>query len=516
MPPTPGRILSFSLAASAVAIALAAARPGDPAADDHSWFDPVIDVRALLLDGLVERPDPVAMRDAAIRAMVESVDDPYTVWIPPAEQATFNKSMRGNYVGIGCEIDTDGGYLRVVSPFEESPAERAGIRAGDLIIDIDGTSTHDRPAAECTRLLLGDPGTEVRLTVRHRDGREEALTVTRAPIQARTVKGLVRDESGWRWTLAPGSDLGYVRLLQFTETSSADLRRAVDEAIRLGARGLILDLRFNGGGSLGSAIEIADVFLSGEPVVTVRGRRDGERTFASKAAGDDVKVPLVVLVNDASASASEIVAGALREAGRARVVGTRTYGKGSVQEVRDLPEGRGSLKLTTAKYYLPSGRNLHRDPDAIGKGLVWGVDPDPGYHVSMSPPEANASFELRRRFEVPGVEVDPANPPRPDDPAWIARGGPVEDPASGLGDPQLAAAVTALRAKIDSGEWPARIDGSDEDGLQAAAVDDELLESIAYRERLEREMKTVEERIRDLEKARDEATAAPAGSPVTP
>jgi len=503
----------ITVLAALAALSLAAARAVRTDADDHSWFDPVIDVRALLLDGLAERPDPAAMRDAAIRAMVQSVGDPYTVWIPPSDLAGFNKSLRGNYAGIGCEIDTDGGHLRIVSPFEDSPAERAGLRAGDRILDIDGTSTLDRPAAECTRLLLGEPGTDVRLTVRHRDGREEVVTVTRAPIQARTVKGLIRGEDGWNWTLVPGSDLGYVRLLQFTETSGADVRKAVDEAIRRGAKGLILDLRFNGGGSLGSAIEIADLFLSGEPVVTVRGRRDGERTFGSKASEGDVRLPLVVLVNDASASASEIVAGSLRESGRARVLGTRTYGKGSVQEVRDLPEGRGALKLTTAKYYLPSGRNLHREPDAIEKGLDWGVDPDPGYHVPMSPPEANLSFDLRRRFEVPGFETDPANPPRPDDPAWIARGGPADDPASGLGDRQLAAAVTALRARIDSGEWPASVDGSDADGVQAAAVDDELLETVAYRERLERELRTVEERIRSLESIR-EREASPDAPPA--
>jgi hypothetical protein len=171
--------------------------------------------------------------------------------------------------------------------------------------------------------------------------------------------------------------------------------------------------------------------------------------------------------------------------------------------------------MTTAKYYLPSGRNLHREPEAIEKGLVWGVDPDPGFHVPMSPPEANLSFDLRRRFEVPGHEVDAANPPRPDDPAWIAKGGPVDDPASGLGDRQLAAAVTALRAKVDTGTWPERVDGSDEDGVQAAAVDDELLETVAYRERLERELATVEERIRNLEAARDRA-ANPAPEPAAP
>jgi carboxyl-terminal processing protease len=513
MTPNPRRIpvlAALAVPAAAAAIAFAAVRAGDPAADDHSWFDPVIDVRALLLDGLVEPPDAAAMRDAAIRAMVGSVGDPYTVWIPPADLASFNKSLRGSYAGIGCEIDTSGGFLRVVNPFEDSPAERAGIRSGDLVLEIDGTSTRDRPAAECTRLLLGEPGTEVRLTLRRRDGHEEVVTVMRAPIQARTVKGLFRDESGWRWTLAPGSDLGYVRLLQFTETSRADLRAALDAAISGGAKGIILDLRFNGGGSLGSAIEIADTFLSGEPIVSVRGRRDGERTFASKPSGDDLRLPLVVLVNDASASASEIIAGSLRESGRARVLGTRTYGKGSVQEVRDLPEGRGSLKLTTAKYYLPSGRNLHREPDAIEKGLVWGVDPDPGYHVPMSPPEASASFDLRRRFEVPGGPVDPANPPRFDDPAWIARGGSPSDPASGLGDRQLAAAVVALRAKLDSGAWPERVDESDGEGAQAAAVDDELLETLAYRERLERELTGVEERIRSLEAARERAAPEPA------
>jgi len=499
MDPRARRVSLLAAVALAAALALAAARRDGGRPDDHGWFDPVIDVRALLLEGFVERPDAEKMQKAAIRGMVESLGDPFTTWIPPADEAEFTKSLRGNYVGIGCEIDTDGSYLRVVSPFEDSPAERAGVRPGDLILEIDGISTFEKRAAECTRLLLGDPGTEVRLTVRHRDNTEEVLTVVRGPVQARTVKGLQRGENGWTWLLSEDSGLAYVRLTQFTETTAADLRAALAEIRRLGARGLLLDLRFNGGGSLGSAVEVADLFLPGGEIVSVRGRRDPPRVFSAGPSEGDLDLPLVVLVNDASASASEIVAGALQENGRAKVLGVRTYGKGSVQEVRDLPEGRGALKMTTAKYYLPSGRNLHREPDAIERGAVWGVDPDPGFHVTMTPAEANRSFRLRRRFEVPGGEGG-GPPPRFDDPEWLARGGDEQDPDAGLGDPQLAAAVRAIAARLASGAWTEVGD----DGGQVAAVEDEIVGEFAYRDRLERELGAVNERIRKLEAAREE------------
>jgi len=466
--------------------------PASPPASPYEWFDSIIETRQLLGGAFVEIPDDVAMQQAAIAAMVGSLGDPHTVYVPPKNEREFAKQLRGTYVGIGAEIDIHKNYLRIVSPIDDSPAQEAGVLPGHLVIEIDGVSTLGKSADACMEMLLGESGTPVTLRLRHADGREVDVSITRREIQAQTVKGFRRSQDGWQHMIDPARGVAYVRLTQFTETSAEALRDVVDAAIEHGANALILDLRFNGGGALGAAIQAADLFQRSGSIVSLRGRDGQGRAWSASDQSTDIDLPMVVLVNEASASASEILAGSLQENDRAKVLGTRTFGKGSVQDVRSLPSGRGTIKITTARYYLPSGRNITRSARSSDTGEPWGVDPDPGYHVAMSDDEERAMFIARRNWEIPGALA--ADPTRWADPDWISAA-PGDEGTDGAGDRQLAAAMTALQAKLAGKDWP-RV--GDDPGATASASD-ELTRARTYRERLLNEIEATDKRIGELE-----------------
>ena len=305
--------------------------------NDYAWFDPIVEVRGLLLENFVSPVDEGSMRDAAIAAMAESLGDPYTVYVPPASEDDFNKDLRGAYVGIGAEIEIVDGWLTIVTPLDESPALAAGVRSGDTVLSIEGETTFGLSSRQCADRLMGEAGTTVNIRVRHADGEEQDLAIVRSPIRTRTVRGFGRDGESWRFMLDPDSRIAYIRVTQFTDETVAELRAAI-ESIDPPPAALVLDLRFNGGGTLTGAIEMEDLFLEEGTVVSVKSRRGLERSWAADQDEDDFGIPMVVLVNGSSASASEIVAGALQENGRAKVLGQRTFGKGSVQEVRELSD----------------------------------------------------------------------------------------------------------------------------------------------------------------------------------
>ncbi len=463
--------------------------------DDLSWFDPLIDVRAMVLEDHVGAPDPKAMQEAAITAMLETLDDPYTVWIPPRMEGDFNKQMRGSYVGIGAEIDLLEDRLRIVSPLDDSPSLDAGVRAGDVVLSIDGVDTLGIGTDRCIELLMGEEGDPVEVVVRHTDDEVETLTIIRRRIETRSVRGLRRDGEGWDHMLDPDSGIAYVRLTQFTERSIDEMRKTLENLDAGGTRALVLDLRFNGGGTLDGAIDVADLFLDRGVIVSVRDRDGLGRSWTADDDADDRDWPMVVLVNDASASASEIVSGALQSLGRAKVLGERTFGKGSVQEVRMLPDDQGILKMTTARYFLPDGRNLDRHSEAE----VWGVDPDPGYLIDLEPEEYSTLVEKRRAYEPIGVTRDSGGQPRFDDPEWIRES---------LEDPQLAAAMTALQARLDDQPWP-RV-GGDPSTDQVRAG--ELKTQQAYRDRLRKELESIERKILELESGETPEVEAESGS----
>ncbi len=281
-----------------------------------------------------------------------------------------------------------------------TPAYEAGVLAGDLIVKIDGKSTENLRMNEAVDLIQGDPGQKITLTVLHENAREPVdITITRAIIEVQSVLGDRRKSDNllaWDFMLDKENKIGYLRLTNFTKTASKELRDAIAELQRDGVRGLILDLRNNPGGLLKEAREVSDLFLTGGRIVSTRGRNHKEEIYDAKSEGTLLlpaeKYPLVVLVNKYSASASEIVAAALQDHQRAVIIGERTYGKGSVQNIIEMHEGRdpSALKLTTASYWRPSGKNIHRFPDSKDTD-DWGVRPnDSGYKLT---PEALAALK---------------------------------------------------------------------------------------------------------------------------
>lgn len=285
---------------------------------------------------------------AAIDAMLSSLD-PYTLYVPQEEQEDFQMMLTNTYGGIGAIIfkpDVNGNVL-INEPYEGSPAAKAGIRCGDEVVAIDGVSTHGLTSAESSDRMRGKPGTTVVLTIKKLRGATVDVPVVRERISLPSVEyvGMLNEADG------------YILLEKFTDGVGQNIRDAYHELKAQGMKRLVLDLRGNGGGLMNEAVNIVSLFVPrGSVVVTAKGRSEGsEQVYKTTTDPVDTEIPIVVLVDSGSASASEIVSGALQDYDRATVVGTRTYGKGLVQSIRPLPYD-GQLKVTTAKYYTPSGR----------------------------------------------------------------------------------------------------------------------------------------------------------------
>lgn len=310
----------------------------------------------------VEPPDQDALVYGAIRGMVETLD-PHSTFLDPEEYRVLLDDTEGAFGGIGVEIDTRDGWMIVHGVIEGGPAERAGMQPGDRFLAIDGRSARDMPVSDAVRRMRGEPGTEVRVRVR-REGVDEGieLTLTREIIHVDAVEARVLSDR-----------VVYIELRSFQETTTSELRAALDHAVEQtasagGVAGVILDLRGNPGGLLAEAVSVSDEFLESGVIVSTRGR-DGQLLSEQRAHGAGTRPdwPVVVLVDNFSASAAEIVAGALRDHHRAVIVGTRTWGKGSVQTLIDLPDG-SALKLTVARYYTPDGTSIQAqgiEPDVV-------------------------------------------------------------------------------------------------------------------------------------------------------
>ncbi len=364
--------------------------------------------------------------------------DPYSAYIGPDQFADFVATIEQRFGGIGIEvaINAETGALEVTTPLADSPAFAAGIRAGDIIQKIDGRSTTKlRPEdlEEIIGQLRGRQGV-VQLTVLHQGETEPVeIRIGRAMIPVDSVLGDMRDgDNQWDFFLAGEDRIGYVRISNFGENTASELQQALAWLEERQARGLILDLRNDRGGVFDQAVATCDLFLKEGRIVGTRGR-DGVEIKTEEASGNAPypDLPLVILVNQHTASAAEIVAACLQDHGRAIVVGQRTYGKGTVQNVIRLEGGRSLLKLTTASYWRPSGQDIHRYPD-VKDQEHWGVQPDPGYDVPLD--EAATNDLARRRHQRDVIRSG-------DEPEATADEG---DDASTSDDPQLRRALEAL------------------------------------------------------------------------
>ncbi len=294
----------------------------------------------------------------AIREMLEKLGDPYTRFLDPEEFKNMQIDTSGELTGVGIQItkDEETKELTVVAPIEDTPAFEKGILAKDVITEINGKTTKGMEVEEAVKLIRGRPGTKVTLTIR-RNNREVPYTITRARIELHPVKASIKE--------TPSGKVGYIRLTQFSAQASKEMREAILEAEAAKVKGYILDLRSNPGGLLYSSVEIARMWLDeGKIVSTVSRNGEVEAQRARKSALTDK--PLVILVNGGSASASEIVSGALQDNDRAVLVGDKTFGKGLVQSVRRLGDGTSGLAVTIAKYLTPSGRDINKQ----------GIEPD--------------------------------------------------------------------------------------------------------------------------------------------
>jgi carboxyl-terminal processing protease len=340
------------------------------------------------------------LMEAAIHGVLGKLD-PYSNYIGPEDLGRFKTSVENQFGGIGIQIGVDEGGLKIISPLIGTPAYRAGLEAGDTILEIDGKSTEGIRVDEAVKRLKGDADTKVTLTVRHADSTEpETVTIKREVIHVETILGDRRkSDDSWDFMLDHDRHIGYIRLSAFSRDTAEDLKKALVELQNEGLKGLILDLRFNPGGLLTSAIEVSDLFVANGRIVSTEGRNIPERTWDAQKEGTFEGFPMVVLVNHFSASASEIVSACLQDHKRAVIIGERTWGKGSVQNVIELEGGKSALKLTTAAYRRPSGKNIHRFPDAKETD-EWGVKPDDGMEVHLSTLQTTRLFKHRHDRDI--------------------------------------------------------------------------------------------------------------------
>jgi carboxyl-terminal processing protease len=354
------------------------------------------------IDGVKEgAPEPASLPAAelvekALDAMTASLD-PHTVYLNPEELQETELAASGRFGGLGIQVTQEDGLIKVISPIEDTPADRAGLKTGDVITHVDGRPVRDMRLMEAVHAMRGEPGTDVRLTVKRAEAPPFDVVITRATITVRPV----------RWRVE--GDVGYLRIVGFNERVD-DAVEAAMESLRdtLGpeAKGIVVDLRNNPGGLLDQSIAVADSFLDKGVVVSVRGRDPADNRTFSASPGDAADgLPMVVLINGGSASAAEIVAAALQDNGRATVLGTNSFGKGSVQTVMRLPV-EGALKLTTALYYAPNGEAIQArgvEPDVTLNGTI-----DDGRKPLHEADLPGALPERGEHHSAPRAELDAA------------------------------------------------------------------------------------------------------------
>ena len=392
------RSITYLLLGGAIGVSLAIGQ-GVFAERNGTGILPLDDLRtftevfARIKNDYVEPIEDKALLENAIRGMLSGLD-PHSAYLVPDDYQEMQAGTSGEFGGLGIEVGMEDGFIKVIAPIDDTPAQHAGVEAGDLVVRLDDTPVKGMSLADAVKVMRGKPGTDIVLTiVREGVDRPIRITITRDVIRVTSVRSRA---------LEPG--YGYVRISQFQLRTGESLREAVGK-LREGTgdddlKGLVLDLRNNPGGVLNAAVSVSDAFLDNGIIVYTEGRMDDAKlTFSAK--GSDILdgIPLVVLVNAGSASASEIVAGALQDHGRAVIMGEKTFGKGSVQTI--LPLGNGSaLKLTTARYYTPSGTSIQ------ARGIVPDIALD---RMRVSPVDVGQGVkeaDLVRHLEGESAEDD--------------------------------------------------------------------------------------------------------------
>jgi len=358
-------------AAAGVAVTLLATQPRlvmlgasakAAAADTYRQLNLFGDVFERVRADYVEKPDDSKLIEQAINGMLNGLD-PHSSYMDPKNFRDMQVQTKGEFGGLGIEVTMEDGLVKVVTPIDETPAAKAGVMANDVITQLDGEQVQGLTLNQAVEKMRGPVNTKIKLTIM-RKGQDKPIevSITRDVIRVRSVR--MRTE---------GDDIGYIRVTQFNEQTSDGLRKAISDITAQiqndKLKGYVLDLRNNPGGLLDQAISVSDAFLERGEIVSTRGRNAEETQRCSARAGDLTKnKPIIVLINGGSASASEIVAGALQDHKRATILGTRSFGKGSVQTIIPLGNNNGALRLTTARYYTPSGKSIQ------AKGIVPDIE----------------------------------------------------------------------------------------------------------------------------------------------
>lgn len=360
--------------------------------DEYRYFKMFTDVFRIVKDNYVGETSTRELIYGALNGMLRSLD-PFSAFFTPEQYREFRQETEGEFGGIGIEIGMERGRPIVIAPIEGTPAYRAGIRSGDIILEVNGEDTSNMSLTDVVRRIRGKPGTKVTLTIL-RKGADK-------PIRVELERAIIKIESV-RWTRI--QDIGYIKLSQFTEGAGRETERAIRSLLAQGVRGIILDLRNDPGGLLTEAINVSELFLREGKLIVYTKSKKGEvnRYFSRRNPVLPENIPLVVLINRGSASASEIVAGALQDHKRAVLVGERTFGKASVQNIIPLEDG-SAIKLTVAHYYTPLGRLIDKK----------GIQPDIEVKVSEEQEEKLQEAIRRKRLEgATGLILEPELDPQ--------------------------------------------------------------------------------------------------------
>lgn len=348
--------------------------------DTDELFAPFWDAWRIVHEDYVDQVNDIELMRGAIRGMLEALGDPHTGYMDPDEFQQANIPLEGTYEGIGAWVDSEADYLTIIAPMPDSPAEEAGLEPGDEIIAVDGEDMTGLEGNQVIRRVMGPAGSTVTLTIRRESESEPFdVDVTRREIEVPSVESELRDDG-----------IAYVRLYNFGEDTTRDLRSALEELMAQDPTGLILDLRGNGGGYLGSAVNVSSEFLDGGLVLTERFGDGSEQTYEARDGGLAANIPLAVLINGGSASASEIVAGAIQDRGRGLLVGETSFGKGSVQNWIPLAGDGGAVRVTIARWYTPNGRQIADE----------GLTPDVAVEMTEEDIEAERDPQLAEAVRI--------------------------------------------------------------------------------------------------------------------